>query len=212
MYASPHHVRRTGPKTTHQDTLRFTPRTTNHATPLLRTLPAKTGATRGRREGGKDPPGRGTSLGITRSADSTFRFHGLRDPAPSPAPPPHPPAPAQPPGPVRAKGHLLLSSCPFSPGSPRTDTHRTPAPRPSLPQPHSRGEAARAHPSLPPPPGVRVPACPSVARGGAGQGAGGRSSPASPAGPSARGSEPWRRQGGGGEGAGSPQAAPGDGA
>lgn len=58
--------------------------------------------------------------------------------------------------------------------------------------------SARGSPPFPRPP--------DAGRGG------GRSSPASPAGPAARGSVPWRRRRRPAGGAGSPQAAPGDGA
>jgi len=67
-----------------------------------------------------------------------------------------------------------------------------------VPRPPAPG-AARPSPGPEPPPGREA------RRGG------GRSSPASPAGPAARGSEPWRRRRPAG-GTGSPQAAPGDGA
>lgn len=174
-------------------------------TPPLRILTAKQRLRRreGGREGATDSPGRGDLVG--HYARCWQRVPSPRVTRPRSVTPNRR-------GRVGAKRHFLPSPRPSSPGNALTDTHRAPSHR-FPPHPHSRGEAATSL-TFPPRPGVRVRVFVGALPWGSRRG-GGWCSPASPAGLSARGSGPWRRRQQGRdaeglEGAGSPQAAPGE--
>lgn len=205
MYALHNHLKITRPKIAHRDTPRVLKHRelwtgdgeTNHAPLRFADLQQNRGYG-GRREGGSErfTRRRGLRWALREVLTARFVSTGYENPLLHPRPP----------GPSRSKE--AFSPRPCSPGNALTHTHRTPSHRS---HPHLRGEAVTAHPSLPPPtPGVRVRARPCGSPRG-----GGWSSPASPAGLSARGSGPWRRRrqrrdAEGLEGAGSPQAAPGE--